>query len=63
MTQFDDLVELLFPIRLEVMPEKWIWDLDPSGSFTVSSTRNWVDDMRLPLGSSPTRGTDMFQLK
>ena len=37
------------------MLDKCIWDLDPSDSFTVSSTMNWVDDIRLPLGSAPTR--------
>ncbi|CAH1421339.1 unnamed protein product [Lactuca virosa] len=62
-TQFDDLVELLSPIRLGVLPDKCIWDLDPSGIFSVSSTRNWVDVMRLPLGSFPTRWNRFVPIK
>ncbi|CAH1436007.1 unnamed protein product [Lactuca virosa] len=40
--QLDRLVEILSPIWLEVLPDKWIWDLDPSVQ-VWSRVAHWLD--------------------
>ncbi|XP_023758756.1 uncharacterized protein LOC111907189 [Lactuca sativa] len=52
--QLASLMSLLDEFYLGTESDKWFWNLDNSGCFSVKSTRSWIDDSRLPSGSLPT---------
>lgn len=61
--QLNILLALLSNIQLHSIPDKWEWDLDPSGLFSVRSTRRRIDDERLPSGLRPTRWNHFLSKK
>lgn len=48
-------MSLLDGYHLGMELDKWVWNFDILRCFSVKSTRNWIDDSRLPSGSMPTR--------
>ncbi|GJY58836.1 RNA-directed DNA polymerase, eukaryota [Tanacetum coccineum] len=53
--QFFQLVELVDSVILSNSNDRWVWLLDPSGEYSVSSARTYIDDLLLPTVGSPTR--------
>lgn len=53
--QYDTLLELLSSVFLVHGPDKWKWDLESSGIFSVKSSRKHIDNHTLPMGMLVTR--------
>nr|GEW44946.1 RNA-directed DNA polymerase, eukaryota, reverse transcriptase zinc-binding domain protein [Tanacetum cinerariifolium] len=53
--QLSGLISKVGDIRLVNKSDRWIWDLESSGSFSVASMRKEIDLMRLDEVSSQTR--------
>nr|GEY54520.1 RNA-directed DNA polymerase, eukaryota, reverse transcriptase zinc-binding domain protein [Tanacetum cinerariifolium] len=53
--QFDLLKEKVEGCVLVDMFDRWVWSLEGSGDFTVSSVRKLIDDVLLPEVSTKTR--------
>nr|GFA60697.1 RNA-directed DNA polymerase, eukaryota, reverse transcriptase zinc-binding domain protein [Tanacetum cinerariifolium] len=47
-TQFSKLVELVQSISLMPINDRWVWNLESSGEFSVASIRRIIDEMRFP---------------
>nr|GEV18059.1 RNA-directed DNA polymerase, eukaryota [Tanacetum cinerariifolium] len=54
-SQLSGLISKVGDIRLVNKSDRWIWDLESSGSFSVASVRKEIDLMRLDDVSSQTR--------
>ncbi|GJS24354.1 RNA-directed DNA polymerase, eukaryota [Tanacetum coccineum] len=61
--QFIQLVELVDSVILSNSNDRWVWLLDPSGEYSVSSARTYIDDLLLPTISSPTRWAKVVPIK
>ncbi|GJU77019.1 RNA-directed DNA polymerase, eukaryota [Tanacetum coccineum] len=61
--QFIQLVELVDSVILSNSNDRWVWLLDPSGEYSVSSTRTYIDDLLLPTVGSPTRWAKVVPIK
>lgn len=53
--QYDTLLELLSSVFWVHGPDKWKWDLESSGIFSVKSSRKHIDNHTLPMGMLVTR--------
>ncbi|GKA84529.1 RNA-directed DNA polymerase, eukaryota [Tanacetum coccineum] len=60
--QFIQLVELVDSVILSNSNDRWVWLLDPSGEYSVSSARTYIDDLLLPTVGSPTRWAKLVNL-
>nr|GEX65350.1 reverse transcriptase domain-containing protein [Tanacetum cinerariifolium] len=60
--QFHVLVEVVKSINLVPMEDRWVWNLDSSGEFSVSYIRMKIDELRLPRVSDTTRCSLIRQL-
>ncbi|GJS49476.1 RNA-directed DNA polymerase, eukaryota [Tanacetum coccineum] len=49
-----------FPLK---QTDRWSWLLDPSGDFSVKSTREFIDDSMLPKTDVPTRWVKSILIK
>ncbi|GKC69453.1 RNA-directed DNA polymerase, eukaryota, partial [Tanacetum coccineum] len=54
-TQFIMLEDLVRSISLVPMNDRWVWNLESTGDFSVSSIRRKIDEMYLPNSSERTR--------
>ncbi|GKC10692.1 RNA-directed DNA polymerase, eukaryota [Tanacetum coccineum] len=61
--QFIQLVELVDSVILSNSNDRWVWLLDPSGEYSVSSARTYIDDLLLPTVGSPTRCAKVVPIK
>ncbi|GKC57249.1 hypothetical protein Tco_1084847 [Tanacetum coccineum] len=61
--QFIQLVELANSVILSNSNDRWVWLLDPSGEYSVSLTRTYIDDLLLPTVGSPTRWAKVVPIK
>ncbi|GJW31640.1 RNA-directed DNA polymerase, eukaryota [Tanacetum coccineum] len=61
--QFIDLGTKVADISLVNMRDRWTWDLEGSGDFSVASVRKLIDDKRLPDVSSKTRWIKAIPIK
>ncbi|GJU07871.1 RNA-directed DNA polymerase, eukaryota [Tanacetum coccineum] len=61
--QFIQLVELVDSVILSNSNDRWVWLLDPSGEYSVSSARTYIDDLLLPTVGSPTRWAKVVPIK
>nr|KAJ0194892.1 hypothetical protein LSAT_V11C700371630 [Lactuca sativa] len=61
--QLASLMSMLDGFHLGTESDKWVWNLDNLRYFSVKSTRNWIDDSRLPSGSLPTRWNRSVPIK
>nr|KAJ0216551.1 hypothetical protein LSAT_V11C300119760 [Lactuca sativa] len=53
--QLESLMQILTPIQLTSIPNNWSWSLDPSGVFSVSSMRRYIDSISLLISGVGTR--------
>ncbi|GJR99845.1 RNA-directed DNA polymerase, eukaryota, reverse transcriptase zinc-binding domain protein [Tanacetum coccineum] len=59
----NQLVELVDSVILSISNDRWVWLLDPSGEYSVSSVRTYIDDLLLPTVGSPTRWAKVVPIK
>nr|GEW74686.1 RNA-directed DNA polymerase, eukaryota [Tanacetum cinerariifolium] len=53
--QWDHLLDSLEGVMLTPSEDRWSWDLNGSGEFSIASARRYIDNNRLPDISSKTR--------
>nr|GEZ88003.1 RNA-directed DNA polymerase, eukaryota [Tanacetum cinerariifolium] len=53
--QWDHLLDSLEGVMLNPSEDRWSWDLNGLGEFSVASARRYIDNNRLPDISSKTR--------
>nr|GFC26964.1 RNA-directed DNA polymerase, eukaryota, reverse transcriptase zinc-binding domain protein [Tanacetum cinerariifolium]GFC26970.1 RNA-directed DNA polymerase, eukaryota, reverse transcriptase zinc-binding domain protein [Tanacetum cinerariifolium] len=53
--QWDHLLDSLEGVMLNPSEDRWSWDLNGSGEFSVASARRYIDNNKLPDISSKTR--------
>ncbi|GJX11990.1 RNA-directed DNA polymerase, eukaryota [Tanacetum coccineum] len=63
MEQFQMLVDLVDSITLAPMEDRWVWNLEGSGEFSVASIRRKIDDSRLPTIGEKTRWVKFVPIK
>nr|GEV86418.1 RNA-directed DNA polymerase, eukaryota, reverse transcriptase zinc-binding domain protein [Tanacetum cinerariifolium] len=61
--QFDELSALVHDVTLTPMSDIWIWALESSGDFSVTSVRKVIDDKSLPEVDSKTRWIKYVPIK
>ncbi|GJS10559.1 RNA-directed DNA polymerase, eukaryota [Tanacetum coccineum] len=61
--QFTLLSSKMSSVLLSSSSDRWYWSLDPSGTFTVKSAREFIDDFILPKADSPTRWVRYIPIK
>ncbi|GKA98526.1 RNA-directed DNA polymerase, eukaryota [Tanacetum coccineum] len=62
-TQFIMLEDLVRSISLVPMNDRWVWNLESTGDFSVSSIRRKIDEMYLPNSSESTRWVKCVPIK
>ncbi|GKE55440.1 RNA-directed DNA polymerase, eukaryota [Tanacetum coccineum] len=50
-------------ILLPQIDDRWVWNLESSGDFSVKLARSFIDDSLLPKADSPTRWVKVFPIK
>ncbi|GJR77371.1 RNA-directed DNA polymerase, eukaryota, partial [Tanacetum coccineum] len=58
-----ELVELVDSVILSNSNDRWVWLLDPSREYSVSSARTYIDDLFLPTVGSPARWAKVVPIK
>ncbi|GJR41802.1 RNA-directed DNA polymerase, eukaryota [Tanacetum coccineum] len=62
-SQFDMLCSNLADVTLPQSRDRWVWNLDPNGDFSVKSARDFIDDLMLPKEGTATRWIKYIPLK
>nr|GFA30585.1 RNA-directed DNA polymerase, eukaryota [Tanacetum cinerariifolium] len=62
-TQFSRLVELVQSISLMPINDRWVWNLESSGEFSVAYIRRIIDEMRFPNIGDTTRWVKYIPIK
>ncbi|GJU81265.1 RNA-directed DNA polymerase, eukaryota [Tanacetum coccineum] len=63
MAQFQVLHEVIKTVKLVPMEDRWVWNLENSGLFTVSSLRKKIDAKRLARVVEATRWIKFVPIK
>ncbi|GJS76528.1 RNA-directed DNA polymerase, eukaryota [Tanacetum coccineum] len=61
--QLDLLLNLLEPISLSSLDDRWVCDLNGDGEFRVKDIRLMIDEFFLPKGDAPTRWINCIPIK
>ncbi|GJU13564.1 RNA-directed DNA polymerase, eukaryota [Tanacetum coccineum] len=61
--QLVSLHSRLASVSLSNMSDRWFWSLDVSGSFSVKSTGNFIDEIFLPKADVPSRWVKVIPAK
>ena len=62
-SQLRNLMVVLDSVSLSHTPDRWTWDLDHSGEFSVRFLRQHLDGIRLPVVAQPTRWNRAVPIK
>ncbi|GJT17383.1 putative RNA-directed DNA polymerase, eukaryota, reverse transcriptase zinc-binding domain protein [Tanacetum coccineum] len=63
MDQFVKMVDDVKEVILSTSEDSWVWDLENTGEFLVSSIRNLIDEKTLPLIDYKTRWNKLVPIK
>nr|GEY18582.1 RNA-directed DNA polymerase, eukaryota [Tanacetum cinerariifolium] len=63
MEQFANMVNLVKETYLNSSADRWLWELEKSGEFLVSSTRNLIDEKTLHGADLQTRWNNWIPIK
>ncbi|GKA19920.1 RNA-directed DNA polymerase, eukaryota [Tanacetum coccineum] len=63
MDQFVKMIDDVKEVILSTSEDRWVWDLENTGEFSVSSIRNLIDEKTLPLTDYKTRWNKLFPIK
>ncbi|GJX55063.1 RNA-directed DNA polymerase, eukaryota, reverse transcriptase zinc-binding domain protein [Tanacetum coccineum] len=63
MDQFVKMVDDVKEVILSTSEDRWVWDLENTGEFSVSSIRNLIDEKTLPLTDYKTRWNKLVPIK
>ncbi|GJR46837.1 RNA-directed DNA polymerase, eukaryota [Tanacetum coccineum] len=61
--QLSCLLEILEPVILSNMEDRWVWDMNGNGVFRVKDVRNLLDDTLLPKDEFSTRWVKCVPIK
>nr|GEU47694.1 RNA-directed DNA polymerase, eukaryota, reverse transcriptase zinc-binding domain protein [Tanacetum cinerariifolium] len=61
--QLETLGEVVRSINLVPMVDRWIWNMESSGEFSVASARKKIDDMRFPIIKDVARWVKCVPIK
>ncbi|GJW52054.1 RNA-directed DNA polymerase, eukaryota [Tanacetum coccineum] len=61
--QLVHLLDLLGPVILSNMEDRWVWDMNGDGVFRVKDVRNLLDETFLPNDANPTRWIKSVPIK
>ncbi|GJX83607.1 RNA-directed DNA polymerase, eukaryota, reverse transcriptase zinc-binding domain protein [Tanacetum coccineum] len=59
----DSLAEVMRSINLVSSADRWIWNLESSGEFSVASARKKIDEIRFPIVKDATRWVKCVPIK
>ncbi|GJZ53263.1 RNA-directed DNA polymerase, eukaryota [Tanacetum coccineum] len=59
----DSLAEVVRSINLVSSADRWIWNLESSGEFSVASARKKIDEIRFPIVKDATRWVKCVPIK
>ncbi|KAL4557110.1 hypothetical protein LXL04_035280 [Taraxacum kok-saghyz] len=62
-SQLRNLMVVLDSVSLSHTPDRWTWELDHSGEFSVRSLRQHLDSIWLPIVAQPTRWNGAVPIK
>ncbi|GJV32300.1 RNA-directed DNA polymerase, eukaryota [Tanacetum coccineum] len=62
-TQMEYLSQALNSVKLRDEPDRWIWELDVTGCFSVASVRRYIEDQMCVRRGSPTRWLRLVPIK
>ncbi|GJX42295.1 RNA-directed DNA polymerase, eukaryota, reverse transcriptase zinc-binding domain protein [Tanacetum coccineum] len=60
---FRKMVDDVKEVILSTSEDRWVWDLENTGEFSVSSIRNLIDEKTLPLTDYKTRWNKLVPIK
>nr|GEV87888.1 RNA-directed DNA polymerase, eukaryota [Tanacetum cinerariifolium] len=63
MDQFVKMVDDVKEVILSTSEDRWVWDLENTGEFSVSSIRDLIDEKTLPLTNYKTRWNKLVPIK
>ncbi|GJY08886.1 RNA-directed DNA polymerase, eukaryota, reverse transcriptase zinc-binding domain protein [Tanacetum coccineum] len=61
--QFQILRDSLTNVLLPQINDRWVWNLESSGDFSMKSTRSFIDDLLLLKADVPTRWVKVVPIK
>ncbi|GKC60129.1 RNA-directed DNA polymerase, eukaryota, reverse transcriptase zinc-binding domain protein [Tanacetum coccineum] len=61
--QLDNLSDMISSVNLVPMANRWVWNLESSGDYSVSSIRKVIDEKRFPSVCSNTRWVKYVSIK
>ena len=61
--QLDSLAEVVRSINLVSSDDRWIWNLESSGEFSVAYVRKKIDEIRFPIVKDATRWVNCVPIK
>ncbi|GKE71474.1 RNA-directed DNA polymerase, eukaryota [Tanacetum coccineum] len=62
-SQFDQMCRNLADVILPHSRDRWVWNLDSNGEFSVKSARDFIDDKMLPKDGIATRWIKYIPIK
>ena len=61
--QFQKINRILRTVNLNSIKDRWVWELDKSGTFSVASVRRLIDDTMIHSSEIKTRWNNLVPIK